>query len=140
MIEILESFGRLKRELNLAVLHELKPLGLGYKQAGMLRYLAKHKFCSQADLARYTITDPAATGKMVAELVKQGLLSQKEHASDKRRWVISLTPKGTALARRLTGHVEKLARQLAAPLDHKEQRALVALLDKISDSISNKGN
>ena len=140
MIEILESFGRYKRAMNGLIVKEMKPLGLGYKQASMLRYLSRNDLSSHADLARHTVTDPAATGKVVAGLIKRGLLRQQEHASDKRRWVLSLTAEGKALAKKVTARVEDIATLMAAPLSPKEQKALMEMLDKISDSLKQKGN
>jgi len=140
VIEILESFGRFKRAVNHLMVRDMKPLGLGFKQAVMLRFVLKHADCSQADLARQTITDPAATGKVVSELIKRGLLRQKEHPSDKRRWVLSLTPSGLALAGKVSASVDKLAGHMVAPLNAKERKSFVEMLNKIVDSLSQKGN
>lgn len=135
MIEIIESFGRFRRAVNLLLVQELKPLGLGSKQASMLRYLAAHRRCSHADLARHTITDPAATGRIVDTLVRRGLVLRAEHPSDRRRWMLSLTPQGRQAADKIASVFKGMAGVLASPLGPRERMELVATLDKISDSL-----
>jgi DNA-binding MarR family transcriptional regulator len=139
VIEILERFGRFKRAMNLLMVKDIKPLGLGPKQASMLRYLSNNPESSHADLARHTVTDPAATGRVVAGMIARGLVRQMEHPSDKRRWVLSLTPRGRTLARRITVHVDEMAKHIAAPLNSKERKILIELLDRIEDSLTQKG-
>ncbi|HTA16704.1 MAG TPA: MarR family transcriptional regulator [bacterium] len=136
MIEIIESVGRFKRAVNLLVVQELKPLGFGSKQASVLRYLAAHRSCSHADLARHTITDPAAAGRIVDALIRRGLIARKEHPSDRRRWMLSLSPQGLRAAERIAAVFKRVAGDLAAPLNSRERLALVASLDKITASLS----
>jgi len=138
MIEIIESVGRFKRAVNLLAVKELKPLGFGTKQASVLRYLAAHGHCSHADLARHTITDPAAAGRIVDSLIHRGLIARKEHPSDRRRWMLSLTPQGLKAADRIAAVFKGMAAVLAAPLKPRERLELVAALDKITASLSPK--
>jgi DNA-binding MarR family transcriptional regulator len=138
MIEILESFGRVKRAANLLAVQELKPLGLGSKQASMLHYLASHRGCSHADLARHTITDPAATGRIADALIRRGLVVQTEHPHDRRRWMLALSPQGRHLAEKIEAVYEGVAAVLVLPLSKAERLDLIASLDKISGSLALK--
>jgi DNA-binding MarR family transcriptional regulator len=140
VIEIIESFGRFKRAVNLLAVQELKPLGLGSKQASVLRYLAAHRRCSHADLARHTITDPAAAGRIVDTLIRRGLVLRKEHPSDRRRWMLSLTPQGRQAAERIAAVFKGMAAVLASPLNTRERLELVAALDKVADSLAAKSS
>ncbi len=101
---LLEDFARFRRALNLHFSNALRPLGLGVKQASLLRFLAKRGKASLAELSRDTMTDPAAMTRVVNVLLGGGLVSQKEHPTDKRRWVLALTPRG----QRLTVEVERI--------------------------------
>ncbi|HTB22639.1 MAG TPA: MarR family transcriptional regulator [bacterium] len=138
MIEILQSIGRVRRAVNLLAVKQLKPLGLGSKQASALRFLSSHRLCSRADLARHTITDPAATGRILDTLIRRGLIVQKAHPTDRRRWMLALTPEGRRLAGKIAAVFEGIAETLARRLDPQERRALVLTLDKISDSLAPK--
>lgn len=140
MIEIMDSFGRFRRVANLALIKELKPLGIGHKQAKMLRYLAKNPEGSHADLARHTITDPAATGRIVDILVKRGLVIQKAHRTDRRAWVLFLSPKGRVLAKKIEIAYRKTAATLMAPLTVRERVALLGIFNKLTAALSSKGN
>jgi DNA-binding MarR family transcriptional regulator len=136
MIELLESYRRFKRAVNLLAVKELKPLGFGSKQASVLSYLAAHRRCSHADLARHTITDPAAAGRIVDALIRRGLILRKKHPSDRRRWMLSLTPRGLQAADGIAAVFKGMARDLAQPLRPRERLGLVAALDKITASLS----
>ncbi len=136
MIEILDSFGRFRRALNLRAVHALKPLGLGTKQAGVLKFLSRRGECSPAELARHTITDPAATGRIVEALIRAGSVAREEHPSDRRRWVLRLTPKGRAQAAQVERAYGALARSLAERMDPEERRRLVETLERLTEALS----
>jgi MarR family transcriptional regulator, transcriptional regulator for hemolysin len=138
MAEVLENFGRFRRGLNLLAVKELKPLGLGLKQAKMLSYLAKHSESSHAELARHTITDPAATGRIVEVLVKRGLLVQKAHPTDRRRWMLSLSPEGRVLAKKTEAAYERVEAVLTASMKAAERDFLVKILDILAISLQGR--
>ena len=132
MIEFLDAFGRFRRAANRVALHRLKPLGLGTKQAGMLRYLLVHERCSHADLARHTITDPAATGRILDALAAKGHVRRAEDPGDRRRWVLSLTPRGRRLARAVETAYRGLAAELLKPLPPDRRSRLADDLDVLA--------
>ena len=117
MIRLLDSYRRFRRTVNLLAVKEFKPLGLGTKQASLLRHLGELGQCSHADLARLTSTDPAATGRILDELIRRGLVSRAEHPTDRRRWVLSLSPEGRALAVKIQACFVNMAGEMAAPLE-----------------------
>ncbi len=135
-LQLLEAFGRCRRSLSLHFNNALRPLGLGVKQAPILRFLSKRGKASPAELSRDTLTDPAAMTKMVNQLLKQGLLRQGEHPTDKRRWELSLTPKGEKLA----AEIEKIYRLLSEvaleTLSSGEKKNFTQTLQKITQHLS----
>ncbi len=135
-LELLEEFGRCRRALTLHFNNAVRPLGLGVKQAPLLRFLSKRGKASPAELSRDTQTDPAAMTKMVNLLLKQGLLRQGEHPTDKRRWELALTPRGEKLA----AEIEKIYRLLSGTaleaLTAGEKTNFVKTLQKITRHLS----
>ncbi|MGH7441593.1 MAG: MarR family winged helix-turn-helix transcriptional regulator, partial [bacterium] len=138
MIEFLDSFVRFRRAANLLAVQAFKPLGLGNKQAAVLLYLSREGHCSQADLARHTITDPAATGRIVTSLIRCACVAQKEHPTDRRRWVLSLTPKGRGLAAQVETIYRGVAAVVVRPLSAAGQRNLVATLDRLTLALAER--
>ncbi len=136
MIQALEKFGKLRRRLNLSFTQSLKPLGIGPKQAILLHYLSSHGTSSPTGLSRATVTDPAAVNRAVAVLLKRTLVRREEHATDQRRWQLSLTPKGQNLAGRVEGLYASVSRKLVDPLSPAEKKVFLRLLDKILDSFT----
>lgn len=64
-----------------------------------------------AELAR---RQPPTISKSVDSLVRQGLLTRAEAATDRRATALSLTPQGAALVREAHAALDRLARWLAA--------------------------
>jgi DNA-binding MarR family transcriptional regulator len=136
VIQLLDGYRRFRRSVNLLAVKELKPLGLGTKQASLIRHLGEQGRCSHADLARLTGTDPAATGRILDGLIRRGLVAREEHPSDRRRWVLTLSPTGRPLAAKIQAAFHGVAKKMAAPLSAQERDQLIRLLDKLSDALT----
>ena len=136
MITILEKFGKLRRKLNLLFTQALSPLGIGPKQAVLLRYLSTRGESSLADISRATVTDPAAVNRSVAVLIKKGMIQRREHATDQRRWQVSLTRKGKGQAMEVEKIYAATAEKMVEGLLPREKEAFAALLDKMLASFS----
>ena len=131
-LQLLESFGRLRRSLNLYFTQAVRPLGMGAKQAALIRYLAKHKTASLAELSRFTLTDPAATTRAVNLLLKRGWVHQEEHPTDKRRWQMALTPHGEKQAALVEKIYGKIAGQVSKSLTAAERKGFSETLLKLN--------
>ena len=137
MLEMLENFSRLRRALSLAHVQQLKPLGLGAKQAVILRALAKDGPSSAIDLARATVSDPAAINRTVGGLIKKGLLRQERDAEDGRRCRLSLTPDlGRPMAAKVLALTRQLAAQMAQPLAGPEQARFSQDLQRLTEHLN----
>jgi DNA-binding MarR family transcriptional regulator len=137
MLELIENFVRLRRALSLAHVQQLKPLGLGSKQAIILRALAKDGPCSAVELARATVSDPAAINRTVAGLIKKGLLRQRRDADDGRRCRLSLTPgKGHRMAAKVLAQTRQLADRAAKPLSPAERQRFIHDLQRLTEHLN----
>lgn len=135
---LIEQYGRLKRALNTQFAANLKELGVGPKQASILYHLHEKGEASLAELSRLTSSDATSTGRAADVLLKKGSLKQTEHPTDRRRWVVSLTPDGKKLAKRLATIIEKIESNLTEPLTGQELKQLNALLEKVLGPFSDK--
>ena len=133
--ELLDKFGRLRRKLNLRATLDLKPLGIGPKQALIIRELKRAEVSSLADLARSTATDPAALGRAIDTLIKKEWVAQREHPSDRRRWNVHLTKKGYSVAAKVDVIYGGLAEKLLEALTASEQENFSNILSKILTSV-----
>lgn len=85
------------RHMTLRSLAEVKSEGLSLPQLQCLRYLAQHGQCRLGQVSEgLSISSPAAT-KLVDRLVKKGLVSNCQSASDRRSAQIDLTDEGRRL-------------------------------------------
>jgi DNA-binding MarR family transcriptional regulator len=130
---------RVRKLIHLQALHALKPLGLGPKQAAVLRRLrlAGSATCLVA-LAKSTASDPAALGRIIDGLIRKGLVrpAQGTGKADRRRRHVELTPRGLDLAGRVTDVFNSLDRAMAAGLGAEEGRRFGASLEKLSGHLS----
>jgi DNA-binding MarR family transcriptional regulator len=77
----------------------LDRVGLGVSSLGQLAELARRQ--------------PPTISKSVDSLVRQGLLTRAEAATDRRATALSLTPRGAALLREAHAELDRLGRWLA---------------------------
>jgi DNA-binding MarR family transcriptional regulator len=68
---------------------------------------------SLSQLAELARRQPPTISKSVDSLVRQGLLTRAEAATDRRATALSLTPRGAALLREAHGELDRLGRWLA---------------------------
>ena len=87
---------------------------------------------SQNHLGRTAAIDVATVKGVVDRLKAKGLVHTRPDQVDKRRSVISLTDKGTALISDLSRIGLQITEETLSPLTAGERRTLLGLLDKIS--------
>ena len=130
-VQILEDFGEIRRYINIIALRDLRPLGLGQKQAMILRCLAKNPNSSLADLSRFTMSDPAAVTRAIDSLEKSEWIVKQEHPSDRRRWVLALTPAGKKQISALDELVKNISSTMTDSLSKTELEALAKIFAKM---------
>lgn len=96
----------------LARLHEMGPL-------------------SQNHLGRATAMDAATIKGVVGRLVRQGLVSTRPDAVDRRRLTVALSDAGRALFARLTDNAIAVSDHTLSPLAPDERAALLTLLSRL---------
>src|SRR4029450_1688965 len=88
---------------------------------------------SQAALSRRTGIYRSDLVAVVNELTSRGLIDRASDPADRRRNVITITPRGRRYLRRLDGLVAAVQDDLLAPLTPPERDQLVRLLTRLLD-------
>ena len=83
------------------------------------------------DLARHANLDKSQASRAAEALIKQGLVMREASEDDGRVVLVSLTPEGRALYRRVMPVARKWNEDFFACLDESEQVALSNALDKV---------
>lgn len=129
----------LRRLIHLRALHALKPLGLGPKQAAILRRMGLEPGprCL-VDLSKATASDPAAVGRIVDGLIRKGWVQALAVGPkpDRRRRDVALSAKGAELAAKVQAVFLGMDRDMSAVLDPLERRQMNALLEKIAQTLA----
>jgi DNA-binding MarR family transcriptional regulator len=129
--EFLETFARAKRSLGLVVWQAFAPLDVGPKQVNLMRELAKVDSISQADLARATMTDPAATSRAVQTLITMGWVRRTRNESDQRALTVEMTPAGRIASKKIDAAYARAVKQVILPLDDRDLKDFRRITDKL---------
>lgn len=86
---------------------------------------------SKSDLIARNIQEKATGTEIIKRLLRQALVSDGPHATDRRRRVLHLTPTGQALLFRILPRMEQVARLSVGNLSPAEHHQLVQLLHKL---------
>ena len=100
----------------------------------LLAALAEFGPSSQASLGRRTRMDRSDVVAAVGELAAEGLVERAADPADRRRNVVTLTPRGTARLERLEQVLAAVQDELLAPLSGAERAELARLLTRVLDS------
>ncbi len=123
---------RLANQRHAAIFQDHAVGDLTRTQFAAIARLAEHGRCSQNQLGRYAAMDIATIKGVVDRLKQKGLVGTEPSQDDKRRSLISLTPKGEALVEDLHRAGREISRATLAPLTPAEQRSLLKLLGKLA--------
>lgn len=100
-------------------------------QYGILVALRERPGLDQVGVAQALGLDRSTTGMVVGLLEGRGFLRRDQHATDRRRRVLTLTEEGARLVEAVAPAAERARRRLLAPLSPEEAEALAALLDRL---------
>ncbi len=109
---------------------QLAPLGLSSAHMGILEMLRAAPGLTQATLAAALEIDRTSIGVSIAELERLKVVERVDHPGDGRSYALRLTTAGRALAERASALALVAQQRFLAPLDEKEQRQLVTLLQR----------
>lgn len=99
-------------------------------QYAVLRVLNDKPGINQVTLARLCALDTSTAANLAVRLEQRGLVKRTVSAKSKRFRSLCLTPRGTALAKKLLPSGRLVSRRLQRALDKKEQKIFLHLLKK----------
>ena len=117
----------------------LRGEGLPVLEWRLLFSVARFGSCHLAHITRRTSIDPAHGSRAATALERKGLISRADDPDNRRRKVISLTPKGLALFNRIWPRAQGLMRAITDALEPRDLAELKRLLDALNVSAEGVG-
>lgn len=117
-----------QREGDRMLTSALRPLGLTPSQAEVLRVLQERAPLSLAEVGDLLVCETGSPSRLVARLVKAGLIEQRPSATDSRKVTLTLTREGQDAASRVAAVEAGMYATIHALLEGHPVSELVALL------------
>ena len=99
---------------------------------GVLVTLYPHLQMKKMDVLRGCILEKSSGNEVLKRLLKQGLLVEQPHPTDKRSKLIALTDAGRTAFESVQGGISKLSNTVVADLTAEEKAGLLQLLIKLN--------
>jgi DNA-binding MarR family transcriptional regulator len=111
--------------------------GVAISQPGfqLLRRVLGQDGIQIGELARLTEMDPAATGRQIAQLEADGLVTRERDSDDGRAVVVKVTAAGAEARRSLSRVAERHMSDVLASWSEVDRRRLAALLPRLVESL-----
>ncbi len=124
-----------RRSLRDPVAASCEALGLTAPQIHALLWLGHDGPLTMGELARrISVTEKTVTG-IVDRLERDGFLHRERDAADRRVVRARATGRGAAVSRDIEGGVTAALVQLLAMLDPRDRRALVGILERLTERL-----
>ena len=124
--------------MNRAFRERLSEIGITTVQYTALRCLHENKGLNQEMLASLMSTNKNNCSALLKRLYSKELIKKKVITSDRRNFTLSLTPKGLSLFFKAEKIAQELQKEVIGVLAVDSEQKLVSLLNKCTESISNK--
>jgi DNA-binding MarR family transcriptional regulator len=109
--------------------------GITGAQLFVLRVLGDHPGLSINELAERTMTHQSSVSVVVSRLVERGLVSRAPAPDDRRRQLVTLTPRGRAIRRTGPAVAQEVLVQAIRALSPARRRALAVSLRALTDAL-----
>lgn len=113
-------------------------LGVTLPEARVIASVGSFGPFSIMELARHANLDKSQASRAAEALIKQGLVKRETSAEDGRVVLVSLTPEGRALYRKVMPIARKWNGDMFDCLDEQEKLAFSQALDKIIDTMTER--
>ena len=112
-------------------LADLHPLGLSQGEAHILAHLADGGPATIAELHRALAHKRSTLTRILDRLVERGFVVREVSAADRRTFIVTPTPRGRQVARRVHRHLQDLERAVAAGFSPAELRVFTKVLGAV---------
>lgn len=125
---LLNRAARIIRDMNTEV---LKPTGLSVRDLGLLRVIAADGPLSQQALSEKHKTDRTTMVEVIDGLEKRQLVVRLRNASDRRSYLVTITPRGAKLLAAANKLTAREKGKFLEPLTADEWQSLRQLLSRL---------
>jgi DNA-binding MarR family transcriptional regulator len=125
--------GQLARRAQRLVGEALAREGARRQHFAVLTSLAEQGAASQAALGRRLWIDRSDLHAILGELERDGLIARVRDEQDRRRNLVTVTPAGRTILKRLDKSVQAAQNTLLEPLSATDRRELLRLLELLVD-------
>ncbi|MGK6352698.1 MarR family winged helix-turn-helix transcriptional regulator [Parapedobacter sp. DT-150] len=112
-----------------------REFGITVDQWAILKNLKQHADLSQKELADYCDKDQPTLSRIVDLLVSKKLVERRIHPSDRRSFVVHLTPEGDRKIEALSANINEIRMQAWKNLDETDFGHLKRILDTIYNNL-----
>jgi DNA-binding MarR family transcriptional regulator len=112
--------------------------GITALQWRLVTYLIRHDGIRQGPLAELIEVEPITLSRMVDRLVEAGLVERRADPTDRRAWLLHLTPRARAMIQSKSHLVEQLTEEATEGLSAAERDQLIALVERVRANLSRR--
>ncbi|MBA3651576.1 MAG: MarR family transcriptional regulator [Chthoniobacterales bacterium] len=118
--------------------NELAPGNVSFPQFFLLTYLDAQEVLTMSAIAQKMGHTTAAASGLVARLENLGYVMRSHASDDRRKVMVCITPRGSALVRRIREEMICNLMKMMAHLSPSEQKSWLQIYSKIYDYCQNK--
>jgi DNA-binding MarR family transcriptional regulator len=115
-------------------------LGVTRAEAQALASVAARRRCAVADVGQALGLRPSTLTSVLDRLADRGLVRRETHPADRRSFLVALTPKGAALARRAAALLDELDGRVADGVTERDLSGFWAVLDALETAAGTGGS
>ena len=134
LFEFALSIKALDRELGRRINEAMEPLGITAAQADALAVIGQAQPLSLKELGELLIAEGGHPSRLVDRLVNADLVERRPASDDRRRIVLSLTPAGRRLEKRVNAARDAIAQVGSELIAAHELERTLALLRRLLQS------
>lgn len=101
----------------------------------VLEHLVQNKGISQIELGKITFKDPPTITRILDLVVAKGYIERKQSTSDRRKFVLVLTPLGEKIFQKANKIITDARKQAWENLSEEDYSALVRIMDTIYGNV-----
>jgi len=135
-MEFMRTLWALDHDLQRASKRMSRTLGVTGPQRLVIRVLGAHPGLSAGALAQALKIHPSTLTGILARLVQRRLIERSQHATDARRVVLRLTPRGARVDAARKGTVETTVRRALRRVSEEDLQVVVRVLQTVTRSLA----
>ena len=134
--EIIDRMNKLNLIHRMNIQTEAYKNGLYLGQLPILEYVRKNNKCTQREVANFLKISPPSVATSIKRMQKAGLIEKETDETDQRYSRLSITEKGTLIAKKCRKQYDCVDAQLFAGFDEKECETLYKFFGRMIKNIS----